>query len=308
MENTTQEAPSDATPETEASESEVDVTSVPDSELDSFISSIGKEKEETEPKAQKEVAQTEDEQTVKPEDQEEETVTMSRSEVEALKTKLQKEADYRVQQEKFIQRRSTEIGELRRQLKEAKAQLQSNLDERFHESPSEAMEDVDKLKTIDSHLQALDKEEAQERHVATAQSVVAKNIDLSSVDMNEVIETLVSDGINDKEFLEEFAKNPWGLSHGETLVQLFKRTQERKEGVKAKEVISKLLPLAKQLFEENKKLKSKPEQILKNLSKNIKSSASINGSTGNAASKKSFADIDVTKLKDDELDELLKSI
>lgn len=292
---------------------EVEITKADDADLEAFLDRArsGEFDEDASPEPQKAKAETEvdqpEEEAKAPPAEEEEKVTLTRRDLEALQQRVAEQERSRQQQERFIKQRNSEVGELRKQLKTARSQLQGSLDDKFHESPGQALEDVEKIKEIDKGLQQLDHEEKLLTHVHTAFEVVSKNVDLEKVAVEDVASVLQDDGFTEAQ-IKGFFDNPYAAAHGETLIQLFKRAQEKSASKQWKDALEKIVPFTRKLMKEVEAGRAKPEKLLTQVNNALRQGPPISAASGNGGSRRSIADVDVTKLSDSELKELQKQL
>jgi len=295
----------DPTGETQdgAAEEYVEIEEATDEDLTAYLDSVRDgEPEEDVPDEEVEEDEQKQEKGKKAEDDEssEETVTLTRSQLEDLREQVLKREQQVKQQEQFIQRRNSELGDLRKQLKEAQTKIQQGLDERFMESPTQALQDAQKLKDIEQDLQAIDHEEAIVNHVVQTYNYVKEQVPLDEVKVEDVRTTLRESGA-DEAYIENFLKNPYAHASGDALVHFFNRT--RAEGA-----LRKLVPYTKQLLAELEKARAKPEKLLREVSRAASSSAQITGRSGNSSGKRATLDVDPSKLSDADLSELAKEL
>lgn len=241
------------------------------------------------------------------EEQPEETVTLTRRELEALHKSIEEKEKSRQQQKAFIDRRNAEVGQYRKELKALRDEKQRTLDDKFMESPSEALKDAQAIQAIDNDLQKLEHEEKLLTHVHEAFEVVSKNVDLEKVSVEDVRSTLEEDGFTAQQ-IAQFLENPYANARGETLIQLFKRAQERSRSYQLQEALNKIAPFTRQLMKENESLKAKGPRLLNEVDKALRKGPPITSANGNAGAPRSISNIDVTKLSDSELSDVMKSL
>lgn len=203
------------------------------------------------------------------------------------------------QQEQFIQRRNAEIGDLRKQLKEARTKLADGLEEKFLSEPSEAMEDKLKIREIDSADRALSQEEQGLVTAHQAQVVVAKYIKPGEVNVDDMAECLRMDGI-DENYIDEFAKNPFKHALPSEIVHLAKRAKTLTD-------MRRVLTYAKQLEAEVKKLKGKPAEALKKIERELRNSPQVTAATGGSSSTEGATGLNPNSMTDSDIEMFLKS-
>lgn len=253
--------------------------------------------------------------TEEDETSEDEPITLKKSDLEKFKreleeknTKVEKLERQQQKDQEFINRRNTEIGQLRKQLAEALAEGQSNLESKFYENPKEALELAESLKEVKGAMASLDKEEAVLRHVQETHELIAASIDPSSIDPDALVAVLKADGLDDGQ-IKQFMEQPYlSVRHGETLVQLLRRADAHKRLAKTETTLNQLVAYTEKLLEENAKLKAKPGNFLNKVNEALKVSPPM---ATKSLPKKGFSateDVDVTSLSDADLAELRKSL
>lgn len=293
----------------ESSETEqVEIEKATDEDLESYLKDFkaGKyDDTEEEPKA---VPTTEssnqpaEEAAPQPKQSEEvdDRVTLSRAELEELQQRVQKQERENRQKEEFIQRQKQQLGEARQEAKRYRAQLEGKLEDAT--SQAEAYQILRQIEKTDEAIEQIDGREAHIDTVRQTYETVSSAVDLNQVPIEDVVETLRGDGLNDQQ-INTFFQNPWQADPS-ALVQLFRRSKDRTELKKHQKALQDLVPLTERLFEELKKAKGKPERLLSEVSKAMKAGPSISASSGNSSPKRGLADVDVTKMSSDELDQL----
>lgn len=300
-------------PEGDAEETqEVTLEDATDEELDKILSgeivleepseetsSDQKESNEEEPAEEAE----KEEQKAAPKEEQTDSVKLSRKEYEALLQGMQKQQSQIAQQELYIKQRSSEIGELRKELKQAIAVREQGLDEKFQESPREALQQEREIGEIKEQLNSLDSEEAALNHLHTAQKVVSKFIKPEEADMPAMIQCLEEDGI-DPQIIRKFEANPYLAAQPETIIQLHKRAHVTK-------LLKKLVDYTQQVVKERDaavaKAKTGPGEMLSKVKENLKKSPDITGTAGRSGKPKAPSPQDMESWSDAELDEFLAS-
>ena len=161
------------------------------------------------------------------------------------------------QQEQFLQRRNKDVGELRKKLKEVTDHLKGNLEDRIAEDPKGAIDQALQIKENEEKLKVLEKEENELNHRQRATQILNTYLKPEDMDLEAVAESLQSDGIP-AQYVQAFKADPLGQAQPDALVHLFKRAR-------AEKALKQLAPLVKQLVEENKALKGKPQAVLQNV-------------------------------------------
>lgn len=296
---------------TQDEQSYVPLTEATDEEIQAFLNGqmeAEQEDESDEPREQEEEAETDSttegsEETAETQEAAEETQDDGQQEdSERISEGYVKELEKRLaQQEAFIKRRSTEIGELRKKLQTANDQLKEQLkDEEFMADPSAAVDARLQMRENEQKIQELDAQEQQMAQVMNNQKIVQNYVNPKEWDLQGMVQCLEEDGLP-AESIRAFATNPYAAADGVTLVQLHKR--QRAEGA-----FRQLAAYTQKLLEENKALKEKPHEMLKKVEKNIKQPASVTNTNGGSGSSRGLS-IDpsqIANLSDEELNSLLE--
>jgi ribosomal protein L9 len=223
METQPQESGETQQPEnTEPAQDFVEMHEATDEELEAFLdeelaieSQEAGEQQETsgeEPDANKE-AEPEEQAAEAPEGQEQAPApAVDPAYVEKLKARLE-------QQERYIKHRSNEIGDLRKQLRDARGQVEKRLREDEHElSAVDAAKLTQELRETDRELERLEVEEVANDAVLKSQGIVKQHIRPEEWDMQAMALSLQSDGVA-PEHIQGFVANPFNTD-GLTLVHL----------------------------------------------------------------------------------------
>ena len=229
-----------------------------------------------------------------PEEEPEVEQAQSKQDPEALREQLK-------QQELFIKRRNSEIGELRKQLKAAQEKLQTTLDEKFYESPTQALMQARQIEMAQQKINELDAEEQALTNQHQAQVLLAHHVG-GEVDIEAIGESLVADGMP-QEFVEQFKRNPYQSALPETLIQLAKRASAERKVRQMEEALHQLVPYTQKLLEERKQL---PQHVLKNVSSALRQAPQVTGSAGGTGQYGGNRAIDPSMMSDAELMEFLK--
>lgn len=208
------------------------------------------------------------------------------------------------QQERFIQQRNTQFGDLRKELVQIKAALQNGLKEKAEVDPLAAMEDKQQIDLINQKLGEIDGQQATMNRVHETQKIVLANIKPSEVPFEELVGTLKADGVS-AEWLRTFETNPYAAqaTTGDFIIQLHRR-------VRAESLLRKVVAAYQKLEAEGKQPKvaakpTKTETVLKNVEKALRTGPSVTAAAGGGASKELY-DVDPTKMSDKEIEEALK--
>jgi hypothetical protein len=220
---------------------------------------------------------------------------VSKQDFEAMKRKLEG-------QELLIKRRTSEIGEIKRQLQQFIQNTAQNLDEKFYESPTQALQQARQLEMAQQKLQEAEAEEQSLTNAHQAQVLLAHHVG-GDIDIEAIGESLRSDGMPD-EFVQQFQRNPYQSALPETLIQLAKRASAEKQVRQMQEALQQLVPYTQKLLEERKQL---PQHVLKNVSSALRQAPQVTGSAGGTGQLGGNRAVDPSLMSDAELAEFLKS-
>lgn len=208
---------------------------------------------------------------------------------------IRRQADEIAKQEKFIKRRSTEIGELRKQNRELQARLEAQAKEVEIDNPREAARidrQLEEAKRLESRLQD---EQGHLDRVQEAMQVIPRYVKPEHFDVQAMKDELKEVGMPE-EFIKEF--DPYTSAHPETVVFLARSAFLGK-------AFKQILPAAQAVFEENKRLKEqlkgKGQQVLDGVQKALRKPQPMSASTTVASVPDRNPDIDPTSMSDAEL-------
>lgn len=227
--------------------------------------------------------------TKKPEDEPKaEDVKLSRKEWEELQAKFDKQQRQIKQQEDFIQRRNTELGGLRKQLREQAEALDERLaDEDFRDDPVAVAKAVAMRERIDQQVEQVEREERGNiLHLETMRQLQQELKPDEGIGVEAFVESLRRMGVNDQQ-LQAFQTNPIGWV-GNPVAFRFLAGK-----VRAEHYAGKLYEYAKQLQSENAKLKEKAAsaatQTATNISRALKTPAPMTATAPTRTSQGRFA-------------------
>lgn len=272
----------------------VELPDATDEDISVFLENS--EKMESEPQVAQPQADPAQQKTEakQPEEEPEVEQAQSKQDPEVLREQLK-------QQELFIKRRNSEIGELRKQLKAAQEKLQTTLDEKFYESPTQALMQARQIEMAQQKINELDAEEQALTNQHQAQVLLAHHVG-GDVDIEAIGESLMADGMP-HEFVEQFKRNPYQSALPETLIQLAKRASAERKVRQMEEALQQLVPYTQKLLEERKQL---PQHVLKNVSSALRQAPQVTGSAGGTGQYGGNRAIDPSMMSDAELMEFLK--
>lgn len=205
-------------------------------------------------------------------------------------------------QELLLRRRTSEIGELKRQFREFIEKTQPTLDEKFYESPTQALAEARKVEMAQQKLQELDAEEQSLTNAHQAQVLLAHHVGPDGIDLEAIGESLASDGMP-TEFISQFVRNPYQAALPETLIQLAKRANAEKKARQMEEALNQLVPYTKKLLDERQQL---PHHVLRNVQSALKQAPQVTASVGGTGQTGGTRAVDPALMSDAELEEFLK--
>ncbi len=229
--------------------------------------------------------------------------------IAAENARLKKEGN---QKELFIQRRGTELGNLRaelgktrKELLAAKQALEQGLQDKFQEDPVKGIEDRERIKELDGQIQGLDSQEARASKIVEAQTFFLRHVDTEKVSPQDIANVLKEDGLSEQH-LATFLANPWEWTTPEALVQMGKRAEDRKNH---EEAINDRMILARHVLHlqgELDKAKKRPGEVARNIQRNLSRAPSVS-SASTSVSRGGGEDLDPTQMTVAELDAALKN-
>lgn len=274
----------------------VDLHEASDADLEAFLA-----------RGDEEVAPQQAEQPANPEAKEEQKVEQPKEEpkVEQAASKQDVEAIRKQLEglELLNKRRTSELAEVKKQLRDYIQNATQNLDEKWLESPTQAYVEARKVEMAQQQLQQAEAEEEALTNAHQAQVLLAHHVGPEGFDVEAVGEALASDGMP-PEFIQSFVSNPFKAALPETLIQLAKRAQAERKVKQMEQALSQLVPYTQKLLEERKSL---PNNVLKNVQSALRQSPQVTGSAGGTGQTGGTRSVDVASMSDRELEEFLKS-
>lgn len=205
-------------------------------------------------------------------------------------------------QELLIKRRTSEIGELKKQLKAFIENTAQTLDEKFYESPTQALAQARQVEMAQQKLQEVEVEEQNLTNAHQAQVLLAHHVGADGIDVEAIGQSLMADGMP-QEFVEQFKQNPYQAALPETLIQLAKRANAERKVRQMEEALQQLVPYTQKLLEERKQL---PQHVLKNVQSALRQAPQVTGSAGGTGQLGGNRAVDPAQMSDQELLEFLK--
>ena len=198
-------------------------------------------------------------------------------------------------------RRTSELAEVKRQLKEFRDRVSQNLDEKWLESPTQAYAQARQVEMAQQKIQEIEAEEASLTNAHQAQVLLAHHVG-DGIDVEAIAESLQSDGMP-PEFIQSFLSNPYKAALPETLIQLAKRASAEKRIREYESALNEIIPYTQRLLEERKKL---PSDVLRNVQTALRQSPQVTGSAGGTGQVRGNSPVEFAAMSDQELQEFLK--
>lgn len=222
----------------------------------------------------------------------------TRQEEENLRAKNEQLKQALEKQTLFAQRRSSEIGELRAQLRDINAKLSQGLNESFIEDPEAAIDRKLQIKSNEQAIKQLEAEDIAIQHKHRAFQTVAAYVQPQEFDVDAMADALIRDGLP-AEQVQAIKRDPFSFADGPTLVQMAKRAH-------AEKALLQVVAYARQLEATNKELMSKPGQVLKGIETAARGRPMTAASGGSTANTKMSSMTDVSRMSDAEIDAFLR--
>lgn len=205
-------------------------------------------------------------------------------------------------QELLLKRRTSDLAELRKQLREFISQNTQGLDEQWLESPTQAYAKARQVEMAQERLKEIDAEEEALTNVHQAQVLLDHHVGRDNLDVDAIAQSLADDGLP-QEFVQAFVKNPYQAALPETLIQLAKRASAEKKVRAMEQALQQLVPYTKQLLEERKQV---PQNVLKNVSSALRQSPQVTAAAGGTGQVVGGQPVDFALMSDSQLEQFLK--
>lgn len=202
--------------------------------------------------------------------------------------------------ELLVRRRTQDIANIRKQLAEEAKPIKQRIEAEAHNNQYEAIRDVEALRENERKQEKLDEAERNLVQDVEARKVLTAHVKPDDGSLDEMVACLAADGIPE-EHLSRFRTNPISLARPETIIQIAKRA-------KAERVAKQLYSVALDLFNENKKLKGKPQAVLNKVQQALKQTPAINGSNGSQPNPRRLQSSAVESMSDAELQEAARRL
>lgn len=240
-------------------------------------------------------------------DQSEETVETSQTEetegegAEYI-AKLEKQLKDKQQ---FIQRQAAEIGELRKQKRARREELQSTLDEAFAESAAKGLKVSKEIEALQAEEENLDEQQRAVLRRHNNEQIFTRHFGGKQVvHLDELVETLQEDKVP-ADAIENFKADPYGSTDALSLIQMTKRAILSRY---LKQALSQL----KEKDEQIKQLQNQPTEVLNGVKRALNQKPSITSKGGSAAAKsgsiQGMSESALSKMSEAELDEIAAEI
>jgi hypothetical protein len=238
--------------------------------------------------------------------EEEPTAPVSRAEFNELLKRLQSQEKQVQGQEILLQRRTSELGEVKKRL----ASVQQDLEARYkaaleNQDPEQALDLRDDLKKVKQGMEQVDAEAEKLQRRAETVGLIQNHVGEEDFNIDEMAETLAGDGVA-MEYVEQFKKDPIGFVDGDynpglVLVQMAKRAR-------AESTLKKLYSVAQRRVDENKRLKESSSGVMRKIQNVAKRTPEISAGGGRPSKQNLATSIDpsrIHELSDADLEEIL---
>src|SRR5574343_422569 len=229
-----------------------------------------------------------------PEEEPEIPLQVQQKDIEAIRKQLEG-------LELLNKRRTSELAEVKRQLKEFRDKVSQNLDERWIESPTQAFAQARQAEMAQAKIQEIEAEEAALTNAHQAQVLLAHHVGTDGMDVEAIAEAIQSDGMP-PEFIQQFLGDTYKAALPETLIQLAKRARAERKVKEYENALSQVMPYMQRLMEERKRL---PSDVLRNVQSALRSSPQVTGSAGGTG-QMGTKHVEFASMSDQELQEFLK--
>lgn len=273
----------------------VELHEASDADLEAFLN--GPEPTEQAPVEQPQAdpeAKTEQKVDLQKEEPKKPEAQVSREDYEALRKKVEG-------QELLLKRRTSDLAEVKKQLRDFIEKNTQNLDEQWLESPTQAYAKARQVEMAQQKLQEAEAEEQALTNAHQAQVLLEHHVGQDNYDVEAIAQSLAADGMP-QEFIQSFVQNPYQAALPETLIQLAKRASAEKKVREMETVLQQIVPYTKQLLEERKAL---PQNVLKNVSSALRQSPQVTAAAGGTG-QVSNRPVDFALMSDSELEQFLK--
>lgn len=201
------------------------------------------------------------------------------------------------QSEDFSKRRSTELGEARKEIKQLLADRIARAKDVEVDNPREAARldrEVEQLRQKD---QALESEEDQVAQMREAMEILPRFLKPEEMDIAAIKQELLEDGLP-ADYVEQFAQNPIMRTRPDTLIHLTKRALY---GKALRQIIPQLQAVTQERDELKAKLGKAGENVVNGIKGALKKPAPVTASSSAADSSDREPDLDPTKMSDAEI-------
>lgn len=219
----------------------------------------------------------------------------TQEEFEKLKQRLQAQAN-------FLDRRSQEIGELRKQNRELVARLQREAEEIQDDNPRLAVRYDRAIEDAQRREQQLASEQAQAQRERESLELVPKYVPQEEFDVEAMRLELKEDNLPE-DFISDFVKNPHAACFPETLIHLAKRAHYGKH-------LRAIVPIVQALKAENDQLKAqiktKGEKVVRGIQQAAKAKPVLTAHDSAADQNGRAPSVDFSAMSDAELKAFLE--
>jgi cation transport regulator ChaC len=296
---------------TEGTEDMVQIEEAADEDLDAFLDDdqAGLSDDDSEDQSLEAQPEQQKEEQKEPGTQEEPKPQMTQEQLQAFMRQMQEEvqkAQRQVQgQELLVQRRVSEIGQMKQYLAQLNQQLLEGLGEKQLEDPKAAAIDQMQILKNQQQIEQLDQQAHQLSHRGGVVQQIQQHIPKEEWYLDDMCQALKDDGIPEED-VARFRADPTGINPnpGGFIVQLQRRAR-------AERYLGRIVPAFQALKAENEKLKAQiakgPRAALQKVERAARQTPSVASSTPTSNGRGSLDMTDPTKLTDEELNDYLRS-
>ena len=240
-------------------------------------------------------------------DEDQESVDDGKSEspdVKKLRDELLKKNRQIEDSQKFISRINQRYGDLKKQIVEQIAGIERNVEDM---SPAQQTDAVLQLRELKGSLQNITNEESLFNHTVKTKEAVERAIPEDEWNLDLMVEEMEAEG-GDPEYIARFKQNPFAAAHPHEIIMLHKATRA-KYGMRV--LATALQNARKENAELRGKLKTRPGEIVKKIDSVSKNSVGVTAKSGGGGAKRTardLSDAEISKLPENELNELLASM
>ena len=174
-------------------------------------------------------------------------------------------------------------------------------------SPAQQTDAVLQLRELKGSLQNITNEESLFNHTVKTKEAVERAIPEDEWNLDLMVEEMEAEG-GDPEYIARFKQNPFAAAHPHEIIMLHKATRA-KYGMRV--LATALQNARKENAELRGKVKTRPGEIVNKIDSVSKNSVGVTAKSGGGGAKRTardLSDAEISKLPENELNELLASM